>query len=668
MFKNMKLGLKMALGFGTVIVLVLLLGGLAIVNLLQIQADSQALDEKYVPEVAVAVEVQVSALQTMYAMRGYTNTFREDYYREAIQNLTAVEQHVAAAEALAAEQNLPGLRTASAQAKTHVTAYRAAAQNSNAVITALVNARATADGAAVRFVTAIEQYIQSQTEQMTREIVSAAGAAALNARLDKVERANAVLTEGNLIRIGNIRSQAALDATPILAEMPRFASIYGNLDAMLRTTIQRVNIDQLDAVRRAAQDYETAVRTIASAYGELTQANTAREQAANEVLRAADGVVELGITQTVNIAQAAVDRVTGSVLTIGIGLVIALVLAAAIAIGLTGMITKPVAKGVVFAQALAAGDLTAALDVHQKDEIGILAAALQAMRQQLTAVVTDVKSAAMNVLAGAEEMSSGAQQLSQGATEQAASAEEVSASMEEMGSNIRQNADNAAQTEKISQKSAANADEGGRAVAKTVDAMRQIAQKINIIEEIARNTNLLALNAAIEAARAGEQGKGFAVVASEVRKLAERSQKAAGEIAELSKSSVAVAEQAGTMISSIIPDIRRTAELVQEISAASAEQNSGVSQINQALTQLDLVVQQNASSSEEMASMAEELTSQADQLQKTVAFFKVEEQSRSAYAKPAARTTGKSKHRALALPSPTDATQRDDLDREFEEM
>lgn len=304
---------------------------------------------------------------------------------------------------------------------------------------------------------------------------------------------------------------------------------------------------------------------------------------------------------------------------------VAAVLVAITALLVANMIVKPVRRGVTFAQVMAEGDLTSQLDVDQKDEIGILAGALQGMRDQLVGVIRDVQNASNNVASGSEEMSATAQQLSEGATEQAASAEEVSSSMEQMGSNISQNSDNASQTEKISQQAAQNAEEGGQAVNQTVEAMREISQKIQIIDEIARNTNLLALNAAIEAARAGEHGKGFAVVASEVRKLAERSQVAAGEIADLSKSSVDVAERAGEMINGILPDIRKTAELVQEISAASAEQNNGAEQINQALVQLDEVVQRNASASEEMASMSEELSGQAEQLQTTVAFFKVDQ-------------------------------------------
>ena len=284
-------------------------------------------------------------------------------------------------------------------------------------------------------------------------------------------------------------------------------------------------------------------------------------------------------------------------------------------------VTRPVLALQSTAASIESGNLSLHADAEGNDEIAELMATMDSMRGRLAGVMSDVKSIADGVASGSVQMSSTAQQLSEGATEQAASAEEVSSSMEQMSANIRQNADNALQTEKIAAKSSSDAEAGGEAVRETVDAMKEIAEKITIVEEIARNTNLLALNAAIEAARAGEAGKGFAVVASEVRKLAERSQTAAGEISELSSRSVAVAEQAGDIIDRIVPDIKRTAELVQEISTASNEQNSGAEQINAAITQLDNVIQRNASASEEMASMSEELSGQAEQLQQTIAFF-----------------------------------------------
>ncbi len=304
-----------------------------------------------------------------------------------------------------------------------------------------------------------------------------------------------------------------------------------------------------------------------------------------------------------------------------IGFIIAIALGFIIAQGITKPLGGEPGEMAEIAASIAGGDLTVSFDNKKYDDQSVYAA-MKSMTENLVDIMTNVKSAAGNVSSGSQELSSSAQQMSQGSTEQAASTEEVSSSMEEMGSNIRQNADNAMETEKISTKAAQDASESGTAVSSAVGAMKEIATKISIIEEIARQTNLLALNAAIEAARAGEHGKGFAVVASEVRKLAERSQTAAGEISELSSTSVDVAEKAGQMLLKLVPDIKKTAELVQEISAASREQNNGVEQINRAILQLDQVVQQNASASEEVASTSEELSSQAEQLQAAIEFFK----------------------------------------------
>ncbi|CAN7696718.1 methyl-accepting chemotaxis protein [Rhizobium sp. LjRoot30] len=274
------------------------------------------------------------------------------------------------------------------------------------------------------------------------------------------------------------------------------------------------------------------------------------------------------------------------------------------------------------ANKIADGDLTISPQpLSDKDTLGL---ALQSMVERLRGVVRDAMVASNSVSSGSQELSSSSEQVSQGATEQAASAEEASASMEEMAANIKQNADNAAQTEKIARQSAKDAEMSGEAVNRAVGAMRTIAEKISIVQEIARQTDLLALNAAVEAARAGEHGKGFAVVASEVRKLAERSQSAAAEISSMSSDTVKAAQEAGDMLGRLVPDIRKTAELVAEITAACREQDIGAAQINEAIQQLDKVTQQNAGASEQMSSTSEELAAQAEELQTSIAFFKVD--------------------------------------------
>lgn len=296
------------------------------------------------------------------------------------------------------------------------------------------------------------------------------------------------------------------------------------------------------------------------------------------------------------------------------------------------------------ADRIADGDLTVMpKPLSDRDTLGL---ALERMVERLRGIVADALSASDNVSSGSQELSASSEQLSQGATEQASSAEEASASMEEMAANIKQNADNAAQTEKIARQSSKDAEASGEAVNRAVVAMRTIAEKISIVQEIARQTDLLALNAAVEAARAGEHGKGFAVVASEVRKLAERSQAAASEISSLSGETVQVATEAGDMLNRLVPDIRKTAELVAEISAACREQDIGASQINEAIQQLDKVTQQNSGASEEMSATSEELAAQAEELQSSIAFFKVDASSVSSRPAQAA-------HRPAAKPAAT---------------
>jgi methyl-accepting chemotaxis protein len=400
--------------------------------------------------------------------------------------------------------------------------------------------------------------------------------------------------------------------------------------------VQRLGARTLAAEERAlterllaqVREYQAkAVEVLDLAAGDVITATMFMSSADDKALAAGTTLEALDeIERTLGRAEHAASRdsfeqVTRFLLVV---LACAVVLAVLVSVIVSRIVTSSLTQAVGVADRISTGDLTVAVERGSGDEIGQLRAAMRNMVDKLKAVVADVKSASHYVASGSQQLSSGAAQMSQGASAQAASAEEASSSITQMGQTIQANAQNALQTEQIANRSASDAAESGRAVTETVEAMRRIAAETAIIEEIAYQTNLLALNAAIEAARAGAHGAGFAVVASEIRKLAERSERAAAEIGKLSAASMGVAERTGRMLVKLVPDIQKTASLVQEISAASQEQSSGASQMTSAMVQLNEVTQKNAGAAEEVSATAQELSAQAWQLQQAVGFFKVD--------------------------------------------
>ncbi|QGY38663.1 HAMP domain-containing protein [Pseudodesulfovibrio cashew] len=491
-----------------------------------------------------------------------------------------------------------------------------------------------------------------------------ASQAELNDKLAKADDANRMIKWFLEARKDEKNLIITHDESHLKKNHENLASILTLMADLKKRFHNKDNLAQLNSAEEALRNYQAEFESFVGSMKAQTQAEAAMVDAArkaDEVCRAARADQKQKM-----LAQMETSNMLNLIMT-----ALALILGSLAAVFLTRAITKPVGMGVRFAEAMSGGDFTRTLDIDQKDEIGNLAAALNNMVHRLRQVVADVGNATDNIASGSEELSSSSEALAEGATEQAASIEEVSSSMEQMASNIGQNAQNAEETDALATKAAKDAKQSGEAVRQTVDAMKSIAEKISIIEEIARQTNLLALNAAIEAARAGEHGKGFAVVAAEVRKLAERSGTAAGEISELSSSSVEVAEKAGAMLESLVPDIEKTATLVQEISAANNEQNAGAAQINKAIDQLDMVIQQNASASEEMASTSEELAGQGQQLQLTMSFFKVEanpvQQHRSvAVTRSAPAALPRAKHHKPTKPAGIDMRMEDDSDEDFE--
>jgi methyl-accepting chemotaxis protein len=374
-----------------------------------------------------------------------------------------------------------------------------------------------------------------------------------------------------------------------------------------------------------------------TAYAALTQAYDAHRVKINATVEAANQmnkVIEADAASQSRTTDLITWSVAGAVLLIAVASVFAM---------LAGLV-RPLNRLRGSIVELGKGDFTVNPSLGKRsDELGEMGNALQAMVEKLRGVLGDALGASRAVSSGSREVASSAETLSSGASEQAASGEEASATMEQMAASIKQNAENATQTEKLARHSAGSAEATGQAVARAIESMQTIAGKITVVQEIARQTDLLALNAAVEAARAGEHGRGFSVVASEVRKLAERSQTAAQEIGALSSETVAVSSQAGGMLNKLVPDIQKTAQLVEEIGAACREQDTGAGEINLAIQQLDKVIQQNAAAAEELSATSEDLSGHSERLLESISFFRI------------AVEAGEVQHGAAGLPGKAEA-------------
>jgi methyl-accepting chemotaxis protein len=675
---NITLGKKIGLGFGSLILITTLLGTVALVSMSLVTRQSRTLSTQFVPEGQIAGEFNSALGTAQLAARSYALTADDKYLEAAHKAFAEVHVHLAAAQKLSDENaDLVKLKEYLGQLTPTLKEYEQLVDATDLKNKDITASRDRLVEAVAGFKANLGKLIQDQSEKQTKEIETSAEAAKLKERAHELGLMNQIRNEVDEARVAVFRSQAVRDPQLIEEALKGFETTDGKFEQLFSLVTAPAEIEELKEVQKDAHVYRDNMKELMADYLAVTELTKRRTETSEKLNQMAVEVQQMGATSTKDAAGESTRKLAAASTTSVIGLVAAIIVGLVLAVYITRSITRPVAEVVGVLKSVAKGDLTQQVEVKSRDEIGQMAGALNGMVanlrdtagvaekvslgdltvevkplsdkdalgialknmvEKLRNVVSETVGAANNVAQGSEQMSATAQQLSQGASEQAASAEETTSSMEEMTSSIQQNADNAKQTDKLASKAAEDAKASGDAVAQTVTAMKEIAEKINIIEEIARQTDLLALNAAVEAARAGEHGKGFAVVASEVRKLAERSQGAAAEITRLATSGVGVAQGAGEMLTKLVPDIRKTAELVQEINAASAEQNTGAAQVNKAIQQLDQVIQQNASASEEMASTAEELSSQAEQLQQSISYFKMDDAAHKRGPAPVAAT------------------------------
>ncbi|MBN8524089.1 MAG: hypothetical protein J0M02_02005 [Planctomycetes bacterium] len=587
----MRIGQKIGLGFSIVMVLAIALGTMAVINMRSASAKAEALSQKQVPAVKVSNEVERNALQTMFAIRGYTMSNDASMLKDGLGFLKAVQDHIAAAEKLAAEQKLPGLGQAAAEAKQKASTYAKALEDTQAIMKRVDTLIEQRNAAATEFMSQAHMFLKSQTTTFIEEIASDIAPDKLSERFHKTALINDIIDMGNNIRIAAWRSQAENDEQIMLKIMPDFAKIDETVQQLLAITRQQQNIAQLKAIAAAGATYKNCVEQHMTAMKELRDIAKQRGEVAQEVLKAAQGAAALNIQKT----EEAVLETDTSLSQASTIMLIGLALVAILGIGASILIARDIIKA-------------------------------------LTRIVEDLSSCAEQTASASEQVASGAQALANGTSETAAALEETSASLEEMNSLVRQSSQSseaangvASQARTAGERGAQAMDELAKAIAEIKSNADQTAKIVKTIDEIAFQTNLLALNAAVEAARAGDAGKGFAVVAEEVRNLAQRAGEAARNTSQLIEQSVKSAENGVNLsknVTQVVTEMtgasKKVNDLSGEVAASAKEIAQGIDQVSKAVRQMDQVTQGNAAGAEENSAVGEEMSAQAQSLAQLV--------------------------------------------------
>ncbi|HNS19841.1 MAG TPA: methyl-accepting chemotaxis protein [Sedimentisphaerales bacterium] len=605
MFGKMKLGAKIALGFSTLIVIAVALGGLAVFSMFNVKRTAIKLSEQNVPEVAIANDIERSSLQTMYQVRGYAFTEDKSFLDAARTSLEEVQKHLGEAKDHADKYGMTTLGENAAKAEAKAREYQqlldgtvsttdAMGQEKAALLIAADKYMEMCGGFLADQMTNLDEEIDAVLKPETAPVVTAGSTISvekLKERVRKTVLCNDIIDLGNLIRVGTWHAIATRDLKLFQEAERKFDAVNSKLDELKAITRLEKNLKQIEECRRAGRDYLGCMERFLSNWHAREELNTNRNNVAVEVLEAAKDTADLGMKDTQEAAGAAASSLSTASTTMIVGLGIAVVAGVLMAVFITRSITGPVRR-----------------------------------------IIASLTEGSEQVAAASGQVSAASQSLAEGATEQAAGLEETSASLEEMSSMTKQNADNAQQANTLAADAKKAAGTGAESMARMSQAIHEIQKSsdetskiIKVIDEIAFQTNLLALNAAVEAARAGEAGKGFAVVAEEVRNLAMRSAEAAKNTASMieesvknSKNGVDIATEVSKVLEEIVQSVGKTTDLVSEIAAASQEQAQGIDQVNTAVSQMDKVTQQNAANAEESASASEELSAQAESMQEIV--------------------------------------------------